>query len=45
MYADIGRSVFAPDGTLVFEAGIQDSNAYFYFGDTSVAQKLCAALA
>jgi hypothetical protein len=44
VYADVGRTVVAPDGTIEFSAGRQDSNAYFYFGDTSVAQKLCAAL-
>jgi len=46
VYVDVGRTVFDFfDGTLEFEAGHNDSNAYYYFGDTSVVQKLCAALA
>jgi hypothetical protein len=45
VYVDVGKTVFNFfDGTLEFQAGHNDSNAYYYFGDSSVVQKLCAAL-
>lgn len=40
-----GRGVIAPDGTIEFRAGQHDFIDYFENGDTSVVQKLCAALA
>ena len=45
VYADVGRVVIAFDGTLEFQAGRDSSIDYFYEGDTSVVQQLCAALA
>ena len=40
-----GKVVTAPDGTVEFRSGPQDFLDYFVNGDTSVIQKLCAALA
>ncbi len=45
VFADVGRAVSAFDGTLEFQAGRDSSIDYFVEGDTSVVQKLCAALA
>jgi hypothetical protein len=39
-----GRVVTAPDGTIEFRSGPQDFLDYFVNGDTSVIQKLCAAI-
>jgi hypothetical protein len=39
-----GKTVTAPDGTIEFRAGPQDFLDYFVDGDTSVIDKLCAAL-
>ena len=41
---DAGRTVFAEDGTLLFEAGQHPFDAYFIFGDTSALQPICHAL-
>ena len=40
-----GRGIIAPDGSIEFRAGQHDFIDYFENGDTSVVQKLCAALA
>lgn len=40
-----GRVVFAPDGSPEFSAGQQPFIAYFVFGDSSVLDEVCAALA
>ncbi len=42
---DTGRRVYAPDGTLEFNAGRHTFHDYFLYGDTSVLQPLCRALA
>jgi hypothetical protein len=44
VFLNAGRFVTAPDGTVEFRAGPQDFLDYFVNGDTSVIQKLCAAL-
>jgi hypothetical protein len=44
VFLNAGRVVTAPDGTIEFRAGPQDFLDYFVNGDTSVIQKLCAAL-
>jgi hypothetical protein len=43
--ASVGRTVWAPDGSLEFSAGQQPFVARFVFGDTSDFDALCAALA
>jgi hypothetical protein len=41
---DAGRVIFAPDGSVIKEAGPHPFNAYFVFGDTTALQPLCDAL-
>ena len=41
----VGRTVFAPDGSLEFSAGQQPFIQRFVFGDPSAFDALCAALA
>ena len=45
VFLNAGRVVTAPDGTVEFRSGPQDFLDFFVNGDTSVIQKLCAALA
>ena len=44
VFLNAGRVVTAPDGTVEFRSGPQDFLDFFVNGDTSVIQKLCAAL-
>jgi hypothetical protein len=44
VFLNAGRVVTAPDGTIEFRAGWQNFLDYFVNGDTSVIQRLCAAL-
>jgi hypothetical protein len=44
VFLNAGRVVTAPDGTVEFRAGPQGFLDFFVNGDTSVIQKLCAAL-
>ena len=41
----VGRTVFGPDGTLLAESGQQWAVDLFVFGDASVLDAVCAALA
>jgi hypothetical protein len=44
VFLNAGKTVFAPDGALDFRAGPQNFLDYFVDGDTSVIDRLCAAL-
>jgi hypothetical protein len=44
LFLNVGRSVVAQDGSIVFEAGPQGFLDYLVKGDTSVDAQLCAAL-
>jgi hypothetical protein len=44
VFMDVGRTIVAPDGTLDFRAGPQNFFDLYVDGDTSVADRLCAAL-
>ena len=45
LFVNNGRTITAPDGTVVFRAGRLDFFDLFLDGDTSVLDRLCAALA
>jgi hypothetical protein len=45
VFLNAGRAVFGPNGSVEFAAGPDGNLDYFFAGDASAIQKLCAALA
>ncbi len=44
VFLNAGRVVYAPDGSIEFQAGPQGFNDYFVNGNTAALDQLCAAL-